>query len=318
MFKMLNATIAVMAAKKQSLSKFNLNMLESKEHWLRWALIAALVAITGFVIWFNQYYSDPQNVFWGMITNSLSTPGVTKEASQKSATTQINGSTRLWFNPQPMVKNIRNFTDTSAGAPTRVTLESIANSTAVYQHYSFIDQPGVLGKAKPDYSTLYGLWLKNGGEPSVNGQVFNNGLLGIILFGNLAPPQRIKLVNFLKTHHVYINDFKAVTKNKNAKHEYTYNVKVNLKNLALATQLYAKLLGLPVSSQVDPNNFPASVQQQVAMSVNSLNRQLTKFSYPNGASPETFVSFGQNNPIVLPSETVSVQTFQNALNAVNQ
>lgn len=288
------------------------------ENVIRYSIVIVLVLFSGFVIWFNRVYADPTQVFWGMVANNLSTPGVTREIIQKSDIVQTDSLTRLWFGPQPVVRNLRKISDSSSGVPAKITLESIANSKDVYQRYSFIDQPGSLGQKKPDFSSLYQLWLKNGGTGSNNGQVFNSSLFGFLFFGNFEPAQKTALVNYLKSNNVYKVDYQHVMRSSSGRRTYTYSVQLNTQKYIGAARFYVKSLSLPKSNWVESGALASSLSTNAQVSVDVLSREPTKIVYQDKATPETFRAFGLNSLVFLPTHTVSLSYYQNALNSINQ
>ena len=285
---------------------------------IRYSIIAVLIVLSGFVIWFNRVYADPTRVFWGMVANNLSTPGVTRELIQKNNVVQTDNLTRLCFGPQPMVRNLRKISDNSSGVPGKITLESIANSKDVYQRYSFIDQPGSLGQKKPDYSKLYGLWLKNGGTNTNNGQIINSGLFGFLFFGNFSPTQKSILINYLKSKQIYSVDYAHVGKSSTGRRTYTYRVKLNPQNYINAARFYIKLLGLPKNNLVESSAVLGNLPTEAHISVDVLSREPTKITYIGKNLTETFKAFGLNSPVSLPTHIVSLGDYQNALNSINQ
>lgn len=310
--------MSAQANTKQTYKKLLSMLPKTSDTTARYLVIVVLIVLSGFVILFNRVYSDPAHVFWGMISNNLSTPGVTRELVQKSDTIQTDSLTRLWFGPQPLVRSLRKINDSSSGVPAKITLESIANFQDVYQHYSFIDQPGSLGQKKPDFSKLYGLWLKNGGTSANNGQVFNSGLLGFLFFGNFDPMQKSAFLKYLKSSHLYVVDYAHVGKSNSGRRTYTYNVMLNPQGYIGSARLYFKQLGLPKNNWVESGAAVSNLSAQAQISVDVLSREPVRISYPGKNAAEAFKAFGLNSPVSLPSKTVSLSDYQNALNSINQ
>jgi len=281
-------------------------------------VLAALAVIVLAVLWFAKIYSNPERVFWGMISDSLSTPSVTKLTTQKSQSSVIDELTQLSFTPQPIVKDVKKLSQRSNGLTTKLTLESIATPTDTYQRYSFVDRPAASGGRKVDYSKLYDLWLKNSGTGSSQNQLFNGSVIGIVLFANLPPQQREDLIKLMQKNQVYRVDFPHVLRSSGGRRMYTYDVLVNLRNYSIVAKKFIKYLKLPATQNIDPNRYPAGSTVEVAMVVDVLSRQLNKIAYAATRTSETYHAHGAIVTINPPAQTVSLPVYQKALNSITQ
>jgi hypothetical protein len=229
-------------------------------------VVVVVLAIVGGVVWYKAIYTNPEHVFWKMVENNLSTYSVTKENAQQGTAASSQEITQLSFSPSPMVRDIKEVTTQNPDINSRIKIESIGTPTNTYQHYVLIDQSDKSGKVLHDYSKVYSLWLKNSGNQQSENQLFNGMLFSAALFGNQTHSQRVETIKKLKD--AYLVNFNKVEKeSNNGRKSYTYDVKVKLKNYAVALNFYAQSAGLPSSSQVKPGNYKSTDEISVKFTV---------------------------------------------------
>jgi hypothetical protein len=275
-------------------------------------LIAAAVIIAGGVLWYKLVYTNPEHVFWGMVSNNLATPSVTKEIIQSGSSTTNHEDTQLALTPSPQVRDIKEIASSTGSS--KIKIESIGTPTDTYQHYLLIEQPQKNSKAKADYSKVYPLWIKNSGNNQPEAQLFNGVVYDAVLYANMQPEQRAKLVDYLRdAYHV---DYSNVRKeSNNGRKNYTYNVKINLRNFAVAANYYSKTLGLPNGGKIKPNNYKASDEVAINLSVDILSKQLRQLEYVSSRSTEKIVTYGVVANFTPPEHTVKYDALQKAVQA---
>jgi hypothetical protein len=276
-------------------------------------VIVGLVIIVGGLFWFKKVYEDPSHVFWGMINNNLSTYSVTKETTQSTAGNTSKDFTQIGVTPKPAVHDVKDVTASANGATSRIKVESIGTPKDVYQRYVLIDQPAQNGKSKPDYSAVYNMWLKNGGNgQSGNTQLFNNAVFSAFLFGNLPQQQRSDAMAYFKK--AYIVNFNDVKKQNSHMHKtYTYTVTLNLRNYAQGARYYAAALNLPNASQINPDNYKATDKLVLNVNVDVLSRQLKEVVYKSSGATENYSAYGILPTFKVPAHTVSYSALQQAV-----
>lgn len=275
------------------------------------AVLAGGALLLVLFLWFSRVYADPENVFWGMLSNNLATSSITKELTQESGQGSTLELTQLSLTPKPTVKSVRvlSYVD-ETGGQNKLTLEGILTPVEEYQHYADIQRP--TAGSQRDYSEIYKLWLKNTPPESSGGSPgFNNAVYGAMLFGNLRRPERAPIIDELR--QAYEVDFSKAEKSiVSGRRTYTYQVTVNMRSYAVAALRYAQTLGLPVTNQINPNNYKATDQIQVEITVDVLTRQVKKVEY-QGAVNETYRGYGVPVQIALPSKTVAPEKLQKAI-----
>jgi hypothetical protein len=275
-------------------------------------IFVAAILVVGGIFWYKEFYSNPERVFWSMLSNNLTTHSITKEIAQNGASASSSEQTQLTFIPIPMVRDIKDVSSQNSTTSSRIKIESIGTPTDTYQHYVLIKQTDASGEAKHDFSKVYSLWLKNSGKQQKENQLFNNVIYSALLFGNLPVAQRSEMINYLKeAYHV---DFNNVQKeSNNGRKTYTYNVKLGLRNYAKAVNFYTKALGLPNAGQIKANNYKATDQVSLKFSVDVLSRQARSVEYTSNSSTEKYVTYGIVTSFKPPAKTVGYDMLQKAV-----
>lgn len=282
-------------------------------------LFVVIIAIVGGILWFNKVYTNPEHVFWSMIDNNLSVKSVTKETDQQGSGISKNELTQLSFNNGVSVRDVREVKSGTGNAASKIKIESIGTLTDTYQHYVLIDQPVKSGQAKPDYSKVYPLWIKNSGPTSKIGdtQLLNSAIFSAFFFGNLSSVQRTDITKHLQA--AYKVDFDKVEQNKdNGRKTYTYKVTLDLQDYAKAAQAYAKALKLPNAAQINPNNYKPTDQLAVSVKVDVLSRQIREIAYQTSSVTEKYSSYGVITHFSPPAHTVSYNDLQKAVTEASQ
>lgn len=276
------------------------------------AVATIVVIVTSILLWFNKIYADPERAFWGMIDNNLSTKSVTREITQSQASATKTDVVKMAFTPAPRIHTVVKNTDSSTQPAFNSLIESIVTTTDEYNHVIRYESPSPSGQAT-DYSSIYGLWVKNDGK----NQNLNN-ILGFLIFGNLSKDQRAQIVEGLKT--AYHIDFNSVNRDtEQGRRTYTYNLTVSLQEFVKVASFYAQQLGLPFANELKPSDYKETDKVQLTVTVDVLSRQVKRVTYAAGSKIiEEYSGYGLVLPIELPSKTVTAQEFQNTINSISQ
>jgi hypothetical protein len=277
------------------------------------ALGALVIIVVGAFVWYLNIYNDPQKVFWKSLNNNLATRGVVKQVEQTASSVNNVENVQMVFNPTPFIRDIKTVRDTSTSPATNLKLEGIGTPQADYQHYLLIDRPTTNGKGKPNYSKVYGMWLKSGDSSSA--QLINSNLFGPFLFGNLSADQRKGIVDQLKSAYA-VNFSKVTSKTENGRRVYTYNVTLSLKKYVVAAQKYAQIYNLPVAAQINPGSYDESNKVNIVVSVDALSAQLRSIVYKSNGTIENYSDYGTLAAVETPKTTVTSDQFQKAINSV--
>jgi hypothetical protein len=291
--------------KMQASFKTSLPSLSRRSLKLSLIALAALVLILAGTVWFYKTYSSPKNVFWGMVSNNLSTAGVTRLTDQTTClpvNAQMSNVIQINFQPKLQVHCVTKV----ANGNTFLTIESIGNRTADYQHYLQILQPGT---PQSKLNDIYGLWLKNNGDPNAEAKLYTLVLNDPALFGSLTSPQKQSLIVLL--HKAYNPNLKKAVKQKNGgRSVYVYQVDLGFRKYAEAEKLYAQYLHLPIAGRINPANYAPTNRVSLTFTVDVLSRQLKEVR--TQSLREQYSGYGIQNPAQLPAKLSTNADLQKA------
>lgn len=279
------------------------------------ALIIAVSLAALFILWFNKVYADPENVFWGMVSNNLTTQGVTKSFSRADAGGRQIEYTQLSLNPEPAARSVKVLdVKDEAGQSIKLTIEAILTPEAEYQHYTNIERPGA--GSSGNYSAIYNMWLKASTAENGRSAGFDNAFFGVLFFGNFDRNERQIITDKLKA--AYQVDFKTASKKIiNGRRTYTYKATISLREYTKAVVEYAKLLGTPANRPVDPNEFSPDNKIVVEVTVDTLTRQVKSVRYDQAVT-ETYGGYGLPAELNPPGRTVTSEQLQKAIQDAGQ
>lgn len=283
----------------------------SYPRWYAYGVGLLVVLILG-GIWLKVVYLNPQQVFWGMIRNSLSTQSVTTEISQGSGGSAMRqllqvdlGTTRL----------VRGYTDLKENS-SEVKTEMIGTPTADYSEYLSIktNDKGTNGKSI-DTSGILNIWAKSdtqtGSQSSQH--LFAQALLGVSLgdvpipVGDLTPTEVSQLVTQMQQGDAYNVSFdsKGVSEAfKNGRLLYTYHLKVEPVSYLGAMKTFASDMGLSDLNSVNPNNYVETPALQVTLTVDAASRQLVAVNTGQGYV-QSYEAYGVPVEATVPAHPIS-------------
>ncbi len=296
-------------------TRLNVKLLQT----LLWGA-GGLVFVVSAFFWYTQVYSSPERVFWGMVSNNLSTAGITRTVTQSQAENKSSESSMLSFGAEPGIAVLKDISQTGAEGSSRVLVEGIGTRTSDYQRYTLIQRNGTDGKPI-DYTSVQDKWVKTGsneqGTELQPPQLFNQVLLSSFIFGNVRAEKRGDVVDDLKK--AYQVDFSKAAKMRAAgKNAYTYDVSIKLQNLASALQKYGQATGLASAAAIQPSNYADSGNIDMKVTIAMASRQLIKVDYAAAGITERYGSYGIIKGVQAPSETITLQKFNELINAIEK
>src|SRR3990167_11352258 len=109
----------------------------------------ALLLLAAF-LWWTKVFNSPQNVFWGMLDNSLSTSSITRYVSENAG----DSSTERYMRLQTGSTNAAQSLELTKQGSTIVTKETIGTPTVDYVRYARIQTDQKSANGKPvDYKS---------------------------------------------------------------------------------------------------------------------------------------------------------------------
>ncbi len=303
-----------------------LEWAQRRKHVPLWLVAGGvlLVIISG-CIWWHYVYEDPYNVYWGMISNSLSTSAVTKHVTEETSGGTLNQYTTLNFG----VPNIAFGKTTLHNASSTVTTESFGTLANDYVRYTQIKTTD-MGKSGQglDFSPVLGKWAKASANSSASGGQSNSApyfiqsLLGfyggnLVPIANLPADSRSSLINFLQQNIVFDPDFSTVREDMvHGRPMYTYTVSIEPVAYVAFQRAFASDLGIKSLANVDPNNYEDQPAIKVDLVVDARSHRLSRVVYPGTKHTETFTSYGVPVQVSPPKKTITAEKLQQLLTGV--
>lgn len=279
---------------------------------LVWLAISAAV-IVGVWAFGHFVYDNPTNVFYGMISNALTTTGYI----EKLGSANLSYKSTKYVLVQTGANNITESIDILTGINANhynIKTESIG--TPVYDYQRFVRIQNTASQRSINYRPLLNLWGLNPSDPNVtNGQLFNETLLGIIPIGQVSSSERSALMNQIKVTGVYQIEKIAKT-HVNGRLAYVYTIKLNSLAYLLMLKQFGLDLGLNQLKNINPNNLGQNNIPPLNLTIDVLSRQLIAIGLPNEVPIETFSSFGINQHITTPKNAISISSLENKFNQV--
>ncbi|HYH75440.1 MAG TPA: hypothetical protein VD735_05775 [Candidatus Saccharimonadales bacterium] len=304
-------------------TKSRLSFITSRPYWWVYA-IGTVILIASAWTWWTKVHLAPNNVFWGMMENSLQTKGVTIETNQQS---QGRSAKQLVQFELGATNRAYSFSTINQGA-TRVQTEIIGTRDADYSRYRSIqtDEKNADGK-KLDTSKILGVWAKSddvqqSATQQSGNQLFAQAVIGTGLplggvpvpLGDLTPKQRTKMLDQIREQGVYDTSFKDVVKRReDGRLLYTYRTKIQSILYVQLMKNFAKDLGFSELAAVDPNTYQNSEPIQVDLTVDAKTRRLVAVLNNQSGAKQEYRAYGLPLDVQIPQKTISSAELQKRL-----
>jgi hypothetical protein len=278
--------------------------------------VAIILIGIGIGLFWTKVYESPKNVFWGMISGSLGTPGVSLQVVQSEGTTTLNESLTIGFGATKLAHGV---TTLSQGS-TVVKTETIGLPTTDYTRYLAVSTTTPAAKARAALHNVLGVWAKSPALPK--GQsldtldyLYGQSTLGVVPFANISDSTRHHLVSQAQTTGVYSVNWSQVKHEKVDGHAnaYVYSVSVAPRAYVSFMQAVSKAAGLGSPSQFNPKNYSArSVPIKVVFSVDPMTRALITIAFGESRT-ETVTNYGVQPQVSIPQKTISTTQLEERL-----
>ncbi|HSX35937.1 MAG TPA: hypothetical protein VLH84_03320 [Patescibacteria group bacterium] len=291
-----------------------------------YALAAVLLIVAG-VLWWNKKSTDPQNVFWGMVSQSLSTNSVTINAADTSTGASVSQAVEYQLGSRSVSHS---FTTVTQGA-TVVKDEMLGTPEGDFTRYTSIttNQKSATGRTL-DFTKILGVWARSTttpiGKPSaeLSQAILGSGLPfgGIVVpIGNLTEAQRAQLLGQIRGQNTYQVAFSTVKKaSVNGRTQYTYDVTMQPILYASMVKRFAQDVGLHDLDQLDVNSFGSQQNIKVRLTVDVRSRQLVKASVGSGTAgiSQTYTGYGMPVIVNTPHNVITAAELQSRLTAIQK
>lgn len=307
-----------------TISKQSFSAITKRPYWYLYVGGVVVLLLTGY-LWWSRVYLSPQRVFWGMVSNSWSTNGVTIETSQESQQASIKQLVQVALGTTNRAHSLTTLTQGN----TVVKTEIIGTEDADYTRYRSIKTDQKNSQGKPlDTSKVVGVWAKSDNSQQTatqasGHQLFSQAVLGVGLpvgsvpvpIGDLSNQQRQDLLELARGENVYQPSFKGgdvQKQHKNGHLLYTYTTKIQTITYIDLMKRFAKDVGLHDLDQVDPNTYRSAQPMQVKLTVDAYSRQLVGVDTGQGYQ-QKYEAYGLPLNIGLPKNPVTTQELQTRL-----
>lgn len=276
-------------------------------------IIGIVLVIFLIWLWWTRIYTSKSNVFNAMLSNSLSTYGVTKTVQQNDQSGNLNQASQAQFGATNLVEVKTDINQPTEGGEVKVTTQTLATPSEDFVRYTSIDMPAAEGKPKIDFSPLLKEWGKTA-KAEGGGASFSEATFGIVPFGNLPAAKRDQLLGIIHGKNVYKTDYsKTEVKHENGRTVYVYSVEVNLQGYAELLKTYDAMLGLKQMQQLNPEDYASSEPIKATFTVDKLSRNLVKIVYDGGGRDESLAGYGIHKPVDIPQNAINRQELESKL-----
>lgn len=298
------------------------SFITKRRYWQFYAAGVVLLVISGW-LWWTQIHLGPERVFWGMVSNSLSTKGVTIETNQSADGSSIKQVVQMELGNTYKAHSLT----TLKQQGTEVKTEIIGTRDTDYTRYRSIntDQKNAQGK-ELDTSKVINVWSKSDGtqqtaQTSSSYQLLAQAVLGIGLpvgstpvpIGEVSSGEREDLLRQIKSENVYETNFKDAKKErKDGKLLYTYETKIQTILYVKLMKAFAKDIGMTELDGVDPNSYQSSEPLSVKLTVDAHSRQLVGVDTGQGYK-QTYAGYGLPLKVSIPKNPISGAELQQRL-----
>lgn len=294
------------------------------------ASIALLIFAVG--VWYRSYYSRPSVVLWGAIDKALNTPGVVKQVVKDSEGSSAEVTSLLRYDGKQAIQIETNVDQSSPGPdentpPTTVhfTAQSLGLPEGDFQRYVEVPSEGIPEDQKVIFLKIKDKWVNtapgNGQQP---GQLFIDGLLGTIPFGNISSARRSQLIAFGRGSEemqpIFTTDYSAVKRsNNNGRPVMEFELLINNEAYAKWYQQYFADMGF---TEFADSRYTAAVidalelgeNTKVTLTVDVLTRQIKTITRMADNQPapvvERVYAYGIAPELNVPSESLTSEQFQ--------
>lgn len=280
-------------------------------------LIGVVLFVFSGSLWWKKIYSNPENVFWGMIDNSLATNGVSRHQIRNNNGNVFDQTTQLSFGYQPSSMSRTAIKQKSQAREDSVTNETIGTTSQDFVRYASINTSQKSASGKDfDFSAVVGQWAEQETDKSTNsnGKFLEEALLNVVPFGNLKPEQRSRIISLL--HEAYKVDFKSSKKiTANGRPQLQMNVDLNSEKYTVALQELVKEMRLKFND-IDPQTYKNLPDTKLVFTIDIFSRQLKNVNFVQDGHNEIYSGYGITKKIALPKQTISFTDLQTRLQKI--
>lgn len=280
-------------------------------------IIAGIIFIVSGTMWWRQVYNNPHRVFESMLSNNLSTQGVTRSSNSVTDGSPVSKTEQVSFVPTAASRTLVTIEQKGTdGANTKITSESIGTLSADFSRYVSIQTTQKNKAGKPlDYSKVENIWGKSD-SAQAQPQNYSQSILSLVPFANLNAETRDKVLKLMNEKKVYDVDYSKVEpKRMDGKSALVYPVKVNTAGYVEVLKVIAKSLGLGDLPSLDPSAYKDQPPVELKIIVDKQSRHVLEVDYGQDQK-ELYSAYGLSLPIVQPNKTIPISELQQKVQEV--
>lgn len=273
--------------------------------------ILVLVSI-GYGVFYRVNHPDSQVVFWDMMSNNLSTPGVTRVVAQSGNGLSVSQYTQLSFGATPTVQSLTVFKQRGGS----IVTQQISNRGNDFVRYKKIVTNQKTAAGKPvDVSSVVGKWARLTKDDALSSAVtsglFDQSLLGIVPVANLQPEKRNELLTYMRQNDVFTFDAaKVKVTTVDGRRTYEYPVRIQPATYIALMQQFGKLVGATQYAGMDPAAYAGATAQTAVFSVDVASHQLSQINQSSSGHSEQYKGFGIISDVTLPKAELTTVELQ--------
>lgn len=283
---------------------------------LAWVGGTALFILAGY-LWWNVASVQPNNVFWGTISNNLVITGVTKHTTTNEEGGSLNEYQQISLGAQNVTKTVATVEQKATdAASTKVVTETIATPNVNFARYTSIQTSEKTPNNQPlDFGSALNIWSKQ--DVTAGGGTFSEALYGLFPLSFIQGNQRQQIVKDMQKNKVYeIKPDSLKKRHQNGHLIYDYTIVVNPEQYVKSLKAVDAASGLNQLKDVDTSQYANAQPIEVQVSIDARAQQLVSITYPGDARKEEYSGYGIFNPPTLPENAILQTELQEKLNKI--
>jgi len=257
-------------------------------------------------LWWTNIRQNPNRVFWDMISNNLSTEGVTHISEQQAQGLSVAQYTQLSFGQHPKARALTVFKQNG----NTLSTEQVSDSNADFVRYQQISLPHSSSKKQLNTNTVLGKWAKlqagqNLGQQATSG-LFQQSLLDILPIANLSPQQRDDMVQYMHDQSLFTYDAKLVKKDKiQGKTVYMYAVSIKPDAYVRVMQKFESIVGASAYKSIKSTDYKGQKPLSIVVAVDARSHNLSQVYDVARQRTERYEGFGITDTTAMPTATIT-------------
>lgn len=287
-----------------------------RKHWITALYIAAtLITLICVWLWHNRIQTNPERVFWGMVSQQAASSSVTMSASQTSEANILKQTVALQLGAQNVARANVHLTQGS----TSIVTEVIGTPEADYTRYTSVKTADAEQTAA--VKNVTNQWAK--GQPALFGQASLG--LGLSLgsvpvpIANAQGKAQASVLKEIQERNLYKVDFTKVKKEQvNGRLLYTYPVTSEPFVYVQVLKLIGQQIGIKSLESIDPSEYRQLAPIKMHLTVDVRAHHLTKATYDDTGYSQSYTSYDVPVQADIPKATITMAELQKRLQTVTK